>query len=207
MYFLLFSISSLIICFVKQRQVSKLMFANLMSLLYFTCFHYSLCCSANFDIDSFRSHPSHKQHQPITSMANTWPYYTVFRATTCHWGCIYLVDSKSPEFVVKVFGGIIFPLATSKLFGSITRCDVTHFLSVGCFRFNWCYVRFTNLRSYSSKSQFYDVFRQDKCPCLDFKRIFTCLCLRSFDTRKTLINCFASSTCLWIVQRSRKCWW
>ena len=30
------------------------------------------------------------------------------------------------------------------------------------------------LRSYWSKSEFYDVFKQDKCPNLDFKRMFIC---------------------------------
>ena len=48
---------------------------------------------------------------------------------------------------------------------------------------------FTNLRSYSSKSEFFYVFKQDKCPSFDFKRFFICLCLRSFDGLKTLINC------------------
>ena len=44
---------------------------------------------------------------------------------------------------------------------------------------------FINLRSYRSKSEFYDVFKQDKCPRLDFKRIFISLCLRSYGVRKT----------------------
>ena len=38
---------------------------------------------------------------------------------------------------------------------------------------------FTNLRSYCSKSEFYDVFMQDKRTRLDFIRIFICLCLSS----------------------------
>ena len=36
---------------------------------------------------------------------------------------------------------------------------------------------FTNLRSCLYKSEFYDVFKQNKCLRLDFKRIFICLCL------------------------------
>ena len=44
---------------------------------------------------------------------------------------------------------------------------------------------FTNLRRYHDKFEFYDVFKQDNCPKLDFKRIVTCLYLRSFDARKT----------------------
>ena len=46
--------------------------------------------------------------------------------------------------------------------------------------------------SYRSKSEFYDVFKQDKCPRLDFKRIF--ICLRSFDALKTRIKCLVSIT-------------
>ena len=32
----------------------------------------------------------------------------------------------------------------------------------------------------SLNPSFYTVFKQDKCPKLDFKRLFICLCLRSF---------------------------
>ena len=31
---------------------------------------------------------------------------------------------------------------------------------------------FTNHGSYCSKSKFYDVFKQDKCPGLDFKKVY-----------------------------------
>ena len=105
------------------------------------------------------------------------------------------VDSKSSEFAVKVSGGIIFFQHQNWL--STSDGATLHFYfplavsgSIGD-EFG-----FTNLKRYSSKSQFYDVFRQDKCPSLDFKRIFIC-----FDPRKTLINCFASGTFHWIVQR------
>ena len=37
---------------------------------------------------------------------------------------------------------------------------------------------FTKLRSYCSKSGFYDVFKQDKCTTLAFKRMLVCLCFR-----------------------------
>ena len=53
---------------------------------------------------------------------------------------------------------------------------------------------FTNLRSYRSKSEFYDVFKEKSFPRLDFKRIFICLCLRSFDARKTRKRCFVFIT-------------
>ena len=63
--------------------------------------------------------------------------------------------------------------------------------------------RFTTLRNYCSKSEFYDVFKQDKCLRLEFKRIFICLCLRSFDAQKTRIKRLVSSTFHRIVQRLR----
>ena len=60
----------------------------------------------------------------------------------------------------------------------------------------------TNLRSYRSKSEFYDAFKQDKCLRLDFKRIFICLCLRRFDVWKTRINgspsVYGPSSFLWM---------
>ena len=65
--------------------------------------------------------------------------------------------------------------------------------------------RFKHLRSYRSKSEFYDVFKQDVCPRLDFKRIFICLCWRKFDARKirkSRVHYFSP-----VVQRFRKGWW
>ena len=179
------------------------MFANLISVLYFRCFHYRLCCIINSDIDISRSHPSHKWHRTKTTPAIKWPNFTVFRATSCRWEPMYRVDSKSYEFVVKVSGSIKFSSCIIKI------VCLHHMLRRYTFTFHWlCRVQLvTNLRSYSSKSEYYDVFRQDKCPSLDFKTIFICLCLRSFDPRETLINCFASSTFHWIIQRSRKRWW
>ena len=59
--------------------------------------------------------------------------------------------------------------------------------------------------TYLTKSELFDVFKQDKCPSLDFKRFFACLFLRRFDgRRKTLIHGSVSKTFYWIVQKSRK---
>ena len=127
----------LIICFVKQRQVSKSMFANLISVLYFICFHYRLCFSTNFDIDSSRDHPSHlvKWHRTKKSPAIKWPIFTVFRATSCHWGPMYLVDSKSSEFVVEVSSCNI---KIVWLHHMVWRYIFTF---LGCFRCNWWKIR------------------------------------------------------------------
>ena len=50
---------------------------------------------------------------------------------------MYLVVSKSSEFVVNVSSGIIFSSAVSKLFRYIKSCDVRLLLFIGCFVFNW----------------------------------------------------------------------
>ena len=107
---------------------------------------------------------------------------------------MHLVDSKSSEFVVKVSAGTFFFLLQHQ------SCLATSYRATLHFYFSFAVsgsigAKFesTNLRSYScSKSKTLDVFQQDKCPSLDFKRIFICLCLRRFDDPKTLINCLVS---------------
>ena len=101
------------------------MFANLIPVLYFTCFHYRLCCNTNFDIDSSRIHPSHKwnrekkkkKKKKKPSPAIKWPNFSVFRATSYHWegGAMYLVDSKLSDFAVKVSANIILSSCNIKI--------------------------------------------------------------------------------------------
>ena len=88
--------SSFIICFVKQRQVSKLMFINWIPVLYFkTCFHYRLCYSTNVDIDSSRNQPSHKWHRIKTSPAIKWSNFTVLTDLLSPGGpCTWLIQSR-----------------------------------------------------------------------------------------------------------------
>ena len=98
---------------------------------------------------------------------------------------MYLVDSKSSEFVVKVSAGTICPPVSSNCADRATLHFYFTFAVSGSVVDKF---EFTHLRSYSSNSERFDVFKQDKCLSLDFKRFFICLCLRSFDGQKTLIN-------------------
>ena len=95
--FLPFSISLLIMCFIKQGQVSKLMFATLISVVYFTCFHYRLCCTIilTSTVPGVTNGIEQTRVRPLNDLILLF-----FRATSCHWGPMYLVDSKSSEFVV-----------------------------------------------------------------------------------------------------------
>ena len=63
----------------------------------------------------------------------------------------------------------MFPPVTSKLFGNITWCDVTLYFLLAVSGSNDDKFGFANLRGYSSKSEFYDVFTRDNCPSLILK--------------------------------------
>ena len=117
---------------------------------------------------------------------------------------MYLADSKSSKFVIKVCAGIRSLLQHQNYLATSDRVTLYFFFPLVVSGSAGDKFGFTNLRISSSKSEFYDIFRQDKCTTLDFKRISICLCLRSFDPRKTLINCLVSNTFHWIVQRSRE---
>ena len=153
-----------------------------------------LCCISNSDINSSRSHPCHDWHRTKTS-----PAFNDIILLFVLSDLLSLVARVPGRFeVVRVcFKSFcrhyFFPLATSKLFGYIRSRDVTRLLFITCFGSIGDKFEFTNVRSYSPKSEFFDVFKQAKCPNLDFKRIFICLCLRSFDGRKTLINRLVSN--------------
>ena len=102
---------------------------------------------------------------------------------------MYLVDSKSSAFVLKVSAGTIFFLLQHRnCLATSDRATLHVYFSLPVSSSIGDKFEFTNVRSYSPNSEFFDVFKQAKCPSLDFKRIFICLCLRSFDGRKTLIN-------------------
>ena len=68
---------------------------------------------------------------------------------------------------------LFLPSAASKLVGCIGSCDVRLLLFTGCF----VVPLVTNSDSPISEiialnPEFYDVFKQDKCPRLEFKRSF-----------------------------------
>ena len=98
-----FSNSLLIICGVIQRPVSKSMFANLITRLYSTSFHYR--CNASLILAS--TVPGVTQltigSWQKTSPVIEWSSFTDFRAAFRHWGPMYLVVPKSSEFDVKSF--------------------------------------------------------------------------------------------------------
>ena len=81
---------------------------------------------------------------------------TVCRATSCHWGPMYLVDSKSSEFVVKVSGGIIFASCNIKIIGSSHGTTLRFYFLLAVSGSIGDKFGFTNLRNYSSLSEFYD---------------------------------------------------
>ena len=88
-------------------------------------------------------------------------------------GAMYLVVSKSSEFDVKVSGDIIFTFCNIKIVGYFKLCFHFSLAVLGSIGYK---LRFTNPRKYCSKSEFYDVFKQDKRPRLVLKRVFSCIC-------------------------------
>ena len=92
------------------------------------------------------------------------------------------------------------PSVTSNCLATSDRATLGFYFSLAVLGLIGDKLGFTNVRSYRSKSEFYKVFKQDKCLRLDFKRIFFCLCLMSFDARK----CLVSIAFHLIVQRLRK---
>ena len=201
MLFLTFSNSLLIINGVNQRPVSKSMVANLTTVLYSTCFHYRCAISliltstvpwvtqltigfGQKQVRSFNDLVLLVFERPfVTGSPCTWSFriVRVWRKSFCrhyfyllqHQNCLATTDHATIGFYfsLAVLGSI------GDKFGSINR------------------------RSYCSKSEFYDVFKQAKCLRLDFKRIFICLYLKSFDTRKTQVKRLVPSTFHRIIQR------
>ena len=66
----------------------------------------------------------------------------------------------------KIFLQTMFCPASSNCWATSGGAMLARCLSFARNRFG-----FTNLRSYCSNSKFYDVFKQDKCPSIDFKRV------------------------------------
>ena len=96
---------------------------------------------------------------------------------------MYLVDSESSEFVSV--GIMFFLLQHQNCLPTSDRATLDFYFPLTVSGSIGDTFGFTNLIRHSSKSEFYNVCRQDKCPSLD---------LRSFDPQKTLKNYLVSST-------------
>ena len=103
------------ICIVKQRPLSKSIFANLISVLYFACFHFHCAASLILTltvpwVTRVKIGIGQNRVRQLNDLILLF-----FRATSCHWWPMYLVDSKSSEFVVKVSAGTIFSSCIIKI--------------------------------------------------------------------------------------------
>ena len=110
-----------------------------------------------------------------------WPFndlhFFLFERPLVAGGPKYLVVSKSTAFNVNVSPVIMFTFCNIKIvwLHQIVRFGLGIYFSLAVFGAIGNSFGITNLRSYRFKSEFYNVFKQDKCTRLNFKRIFICL--------------------------------
>ena len=175
--------------------LSKSIFANFISVLYFTCFHYHCAASLILTLKV----PGDTQVTIGIGKNRVRPLNDLMLLFSSD--ILSLVAHVPGQFeVVRVccktfLQALFFPLATSKLF---------------------CYIRSGPI-SDKSNSQISQVIALNpsrslfsskiSVRVLIWKKKIICLCFRNFDGRKKLINRLVSRTFYWNGQRSRKRRW
>ena len=123
-----------------------------------------MCCINNSDIDSSRSHPSHDWHQTKLN-----DLILLFSSNL-----FSLVAHVPGQFRVvrvccKILQALFSLLQHQNCLATSDRVTLHFYFSLGVSGSIGDTFEFTNLRRYRSKSEFFDVFKQDKCPSLDLK--------------------------------------
>ena len=168
----------LIIYSVNQRSASKSNLVNSIAVLYSVCLHYryaaSLILTSTVPGVTFATiDTGQKRVCPLNDTI-----FLVFERLLIKGGTSP-GSSKIVRDGCKTFYRQCFVLLHHQnCWATSGGTTLTRYLSLAVLNSTGNKFGFTNLRSYWSKSKFYDVFKQDRCPSLDFNRVYIGWCFK-----------------------------